>query len=193
VQDIPGDIRRTFGAPDPRAPVAPDRVEDGFAQRNNAPEGIRASHALEATRSPDDQHVYSWDGIAKILSTKKIAIDRPYTMLTSSAFSSASNSAAIEEAWRLYDCPPGGPTEAFAELLNRYGIPIHFDTIQAVFIAEAFSDAADVGIGLDSGDDDADRERFVTAVSHAKDGRNGIRWGYGIDIAKYRADVRRRR
>lgn len=185
-------IERVFKlSTDPNSP--PLRTGDNYAIAHNHPAGINARYAaevlshgrLERWEIPDSQgHV--------TLATRQVVIGREYLQLVFAVeIPSTFTGTIISFAWRLYGVDPGiRPTEAFGEVLARYGIDVRCGDRQERLMALETIEGK--GFQLEPVGAERDHAYSVSGTLRTLPvGHTQAIWAFCVDDTRYAEDVAR--
>lgn len=186
--------------PQVEVPVRLDnaQVTGQFQQFNNAPEGVRAPHALKALAESDAVEAFAVasGGYTRVLATKRIAVDRPYTVVLD-AGQAEGQPLLLDGAWRVYNARPDtSPLDLFTELIERHGFTVTSIGYESKLIARISIPAhmLEQQPAFAVPDVPAGSEIQTNQVMKLDDQGNAeLIFVYAIDVTGYRAAVRAER
>lgn len=184
---IAGEIRAQFavagGGPPERIAAA-----EVFIDQNNTPSGIRVHNAIDAVKRATIDRYEIGDGMNVAIAVARINITKPYDLLVYMTETST-GTAEMQNAWRLYDMPEGTtPTDAFALIVERYGLPVTIGDATAKFHAIRSSPPGETFSTPTPGD----VETYQLIMPMA-DGSADRQWCFAIARSNYLADVAKAR
>lgn len=133
-------------------------------------------------------------GMHTTIATRHIDAAVPHLQIVYALETASAAGTQIYFAYKLYDVDPDlSPTEAFAELLVRYGVDVkcgdRTSRLMAVEIIEGVQGSLGPAVTPTGG-------QFVASGSilpHSPQGPTEVNWGWCLDVTAYRAAVERAR
>lgn len=173
----------------------PVAVSGMYRPANNHAAGINARNAIEVLATG---RVERWklEDAWHTLACKLVNVGRPYLALVyASENPPAAVGTAINFSWRLYDSDPElRPTEAFAEILDRYGMPVKCGDRSGLFLALETIEGGDLTLGGADSDMDPSESFTVSGMmQRLPNGYSQLTWAFGVRDSRYLEDVRRSR
>jgi hypothetical protein len=141
MSDVATALRDAFGEPThPDLSGTAIKASDAFIAANNNPAGMRAPHAIDAVHRSSRVDAYEVSGGGgEILLVLAEVPQAGYTALLRLTKTSAMGpNPVLTAAWRFYDLPADAtPTDAFALLVERFGLEVQSGSVVGKFIARA--------------------------------------------------------
>lgn len=171
-----------------RTPVT---VSQLYANAQNHPAGINGRYATEVLSSG---RVERWEVLDAhhTLACRYVEIGEPYLQLVYAVETApAVKGTQISSGWRVYDVPADiRPTEAFGEVLERYGTGVRCGDREGLFLPLETIEGTNLSLTTVAA---TEAYSLGGMMKRLPQGYTQLTWAFGIDDAKYLSDVRRSR
>jgi len=171
-------------------------VSKEFRKKNEFVEGIRAVHAIEAMRNPDEWQVFAVDDSREmeiIVATRRITRTSPAHTLIVLSFRQRNGRPVVFAGYRLYDSTVEDealakhPISAFATFLERFGADISVNGLVSRFLPAVIVKGVNpeiITIGI-VGSRSGDMNCFGKAFLDGGEPYSLVQWAYCVDTVSY--------
>jgi len=175
-------------------------VSDQYREAHNNAAGINVRYAIQTLEQGTVERWSIPGQTDVILATEVISVGKPYLQVVLGHTGTPGKAGtALMAGWRLYEADAAWrPRDAFAAVLDRYGVDIVAGDLVGRFIAHEFiENVGDEGFGMGFANFDESEGRAYSSSALFRRTAGGepdeLSWAYAIDDVAYADDVRRHR